>query len=655
MALDGLRPRRERAPESARRAAVHHPVALPRRLQPQLATLVDRVPEGPGWIHEIKYDGYRVMCRVEPGRVRLYSRNGNDLTSRMRAIAHAIEALPAIGKAWLDGEVVALEADGRTSFSALQAALSDKRDRDLVYYLFDLPYANGRDLTQEPLLARKQRLLTLLRSVGSADARLRYSDHLQGDGTAFYEQACRFGLEGVVSKRVDAAYRGVRSRDWVKTKCRQRQEFLVCGYTPPRGTRQALGALVIGVYDAVGHLTYCGRIGTGFNEKTLAELRRRLEPLKMARPPFPDPLPAPARKDVTWVRPETVIEAEFAGWTRDNIARHASFQGVREDKNPRDVVHEVPQALPPLDSIAAQISSVHTAAPRFTNAHKVLYPEQGLTKADLASYYSTVADWILPYVAKRPLTLVRCADGRHKHCFYQKHAADAPAELLRVPIQENNGSKTVEYLALNTIEGILALVQMGVLEIHVWGSRIDRVDQPDQMVFDLDPDAALPWNAVIEAATLTRVRLADLGLTGFVRTTGGKGLHVVVPLVRRHAWSDVKAFSKAVAEDLVRQNPQHYTARLTRAARRGKIFIDYLRNSRGATTIACYSPRARAGAPVAVPLAWSELTPSLAPERFNVLTVPARLHTLARDPWQDFAEARRAISASMKRNLGIRE
>lgn len=629
---------------------------LPRALRPQLATLVDRVPQGGEWLHEIKYDGYRIVCRIERGRARLYSRNGKELTARMRAVARAVEALPALGDAWLDGEVVAVEADGRTSFSALQAALSEKRDRDLVYYLFDLPYAEGRDLTQEPLMARKRRLAGLLDSVKTAGSPLRYSDHIQGDGAAFYAQACRFGLEGVISKRREAAYGSGRGREWVKTKCRMRQEFLVCGYTAPRGTRQDLGALVLGVHDATGRLIYCGRTGTGFSAETLTLLRQRLEPLEIAAPPFPDPLPSAARKGVTWVRPETVIEAEFAGWTRDNVARQASFQGMREDKNPREVVREVPETLPPPEAAtAADVRAERAASKRLTHPDKVLYPEQGLTKADLASYYAHVGEWILPYIEKRILTLVRCPDGRHKQCFFQKHAGDAPPDLRRVPIEENDGKKSATYLALDSLEGLLALVQMGALEIHVWGSRIDRIEFPDQIVFDLDPDPALPWTAVREAAALTRERLADLGLTGFLRTTGGKGLHVVVPLIRRNNWTEVKAFAKALAEDLVHQDPRRYTARLPLAARRGKIFIDYLRNARGATAIANYSTRARAGAPVAVPLAWDELTPDSRPDRFNVATVPERLRLLRRDPWEDFGAARRVLTASMKRTLGLRD
>lgn len=627
---------------------------LPRWLRPQLATLVDRVPEGADWLHEIKYDGYRVVCRLEGGAARLYSRNGNDLTPRMAAVARAIETLSGVGDAWLDGEVVALQADGRTSFAALQSALSEGRDQDMFCYLFDLPYANGEDLTRQPLIARKQRLAAAFESSTASDARVRYSDHLHGDGTAFYAQACRFGLEGVISKWFDATYCGGRGRAWVKTKCRLRQEFVVGGFTAPKGARRGFGALVLGAYDENGVLRYAGRAGTGFDATTLARLRDRLEPIASPDPPFAHALPREIRKGVTWTRPELVIEADFAGWTHDGLVRQASFRGVREDKAPGEVVPEVPEPLTPPGESANAAGAL--ARVSLSRRDKILYPDQGLTKADLASYYARVAERMLPYLAHRPLTLLRCPDGRHKACFFQRHAAaGTPAELLRVPLAEADGGEMRIHLAVDSLDGVLALVQMGVLEIHAWGARVDRPDAPDRLVFDLDPDPALPWAVVREGAALMRARLGDLGLTGFLRTTGGKGLHVVVPLARRHGWVEVKAFARALAEDIARRDAARYTARLARASRAGRIFIDYLRNARGASAIANYSTRARPGAPVAVPVAWEELTPALRPERFNVVTVPERLRSLPRDPWEGFEAARRPVTASMKRALGLRD
>ncbi len=635
--IDDVRANRARA--STARAK---PPAL---LRPQLATLVERAPTGPEWWHEIKYDGYRVLCRVEDKQARLWSRNGKDLTTKMRALAREVERLPGIENAWLDGEVVALQADGRTSFSALQAALSEGRDRDLVYYLFDLPYFNHADLTPEPLRVRKARLATLLRARTSGP--LRFSDHVQGDGPVFHKQACEFGLEGVVSKRADSPYRGTRGSDWVKAKCRLRQEFVVGGYSEPAGTRTGLGALLLGVY-ADGKLRYCGRVGTGFDDKMLRAMRRRLDALTVDAPQFEGPLPLEAKRGrVHWVKPQTVIEVEFAGWTHDDMVRHGSFQGVREDKAAGDVVRE---------RAASITAALRAAAPRrgakLSNADKVLYPEDGLTKKDLARYYEAVADWFLPEVRDRPLTLVRCPNGYAKDCFFQKHAADGtPASVRRVPIAADDGVE--QYLAVDSLDGVWALVQLGALEMHVWGARCDRPDYPDRLVFDLDPDPSVPWPDVVGAALLTRARLEDLGLVSFPRTTGGKGLHVVVPLVRRHDWDTAKAFAKALAEDLVRQHPDRYTARLPLAARRGKIFIDYLRNGRGATAIASYSTRARPHAPVAMPLRWDEITPALQPGAFTLLTVPARLARRKRDPWADLNDVRQSLTQRARRELSL--
>ncbi|BAU48322.1 DNA ligase [Sulfurifustis variabilis] len=622
--------------------------APPRRFAPELATLVERPPSGPEWLHEIKYDGYRVLCRLEDGRARLYSRNGNDLTKRMAAIARAIERLPGLADGWLDGEVVALSADGRTSFPALQSALSDGRDQDLIYYLFDLPWWNGRDLRGEPLTARKQRLATLL-SAHSGGTQLRVSDHVRGKGDVFYQQACAFGLEGVVSKRIDAPYRNGRTTDWLKAKCRLRQEFVVGGYTDPAGGRAGLGALLLGLYESDAGLRYCGRVGTGFDDRTLRELRARFGELETKEPPFASPLPREARKGAHWVRPQTVVDVEFAGWTHEGYVRQASYQGVREDKRPRDVVRELPQALAPSGPPPANGRRV-----RITNADKVLYPEQGVTKEELALYYEAVGEWMLPHVVRRPLTLLRCPEGPHKQCFWQKHATRGmPEELRRVPIAEHGGKDVETYLAVDSLQGVLALVQMGVLEIHVWGSRIDRPDQPDRLIFDIDPDPSLGWDAVLEAVALVYARVLDLGLAGFVRTTGGKGLHVVVPIARRHDWDEAKAFSKALADDIVRRNPGRYTSRLALSARKQKVFIDYLRNARGATAVTNYSTRAKPHAPVAVPLAWEELDSELRSDRYNVRNVYERLRALKRDPWEDFDAARRAITARMKREMGM--
>ncbi len=650
-----IRNNRTKARKGNARSQTHGSTALPEALRPQLATPVERIPTEPGWLHEIKYDGYRVLCRLARGRATLFSRAGQNLTPRMEAIAHAVERLSGFGDAWLDGEVVVVDAEGRTSFNALQLALSQKHNHDLVYYLFDLPFVNGRNLTDTPLIERKRQLARLLGSPRKT-ARVRYSDHAPKNGEVFYEYACKFGLEGVVSKRADSPYRSARTRDWVKVKCRLQQEFVVGGFSNPGGTRKEFGALLLGVFDKKGVLRYCGRTGTGFDARLLKSLRARLGRLAQRESPFAGDLPREARKDVHWVRPETVVNIAFTRWTHDGRVRQAVFQGLREDKPAKDVVREIPE--PQVPNIESEARARHTALAvpipaRLTHADKVLYPEQGLTKGDLAAYYTVVADRMLPSLARRPLTLLRCPEGRHKTCFFQKHLADdAPASLLRVPIADEAG-KHRTYLAVNSLDGVLALVQMGVLEIHQWGSMIDRPELPDQLVFDLDPDPSVPWTAVIDAAHLVHARLHELGLTGFLRTTGGKGLHVVTPIARRLNWREAKSFAKAFTEAIVRQDPKHYTARLPRAARRGKIFIDYLRNGHGATAIANYSTRARTGATIAVPLTWAELTSALEPARYTVITVPDRVKSLKHDPWAGFDTARHAVTRAMMRAVGL--
>jgi bifunctional non-homologous end joining protein LigD len=634
-----------------RRRGKEKKMHAPASLKPELATLVDRAPEGDQWLHEIKHDGYRVLARVANGRATLTTRNGLDLTTRMTAVARAIEKIPGLKDAWLDGEVVVPNADGHSDFGALQLALSEGRDSDMVYYVFDLPFAGGKDLRERPLRERKETLRALLKT--RAQAALRFGDHVQASGPAFHQQACDMGLEGIVSKRADSPYRAGRGEDWLKTKCRLRQEFVIVGYTDPGGSRKGFGALLLAVNDH-GKLRYAGRTGTGFSDKILKSLSARLKKMARNEPPFKSPIPREARRGAHWVEPTLVAEIEFASWTRDGLARQAAFQGLREDKPAREVVHE--QARP-LEKTKAKTKPDNERAkggqaPRLTNPDKVLYPDMGLTKTDLAAYYTAVEDWLLPHLVRRPLTLVRCPEGRQKACFYQKHAMQGTVpELSRVPIKEKNERRV--YLALDSLKGVLALVQMGVLEVHTWGSRIDNVEYPDQLVFDLDPDPTVPWPRVVDAAALTYARLADLGLYSFLRTTGGKGLHVVVPIERRLRWDEAKAFAKAFAEDIVRQHPDRYTARLPIAARKGKIFVDYLRNGRGATAITNYSTRARPGATVATPLAWNELSPELRPQEFNVLTVPQRLNSLDQDPWMDFNDARRPITIAMKRALGM--
>ncbi|HEX2252666.1 MAG TPA: DNA ligase D [Thermoanaerobaculia bacterium] len=677
---------------------------LPRELAPQLATLTDRVPAGEDWLHEIKHDGYRALCRIE-GRdgepdVALLTRRGNDWTERFAPVAAAAALLP-VGSALLDGEVVALAPDGTSSFSRLQQTLgrSGGAGGDLVYFVFDLLHLDGHDLTRAPLTERKRLLAELLELAPGTVLRL--SEHVAGRGEAFLEHACRFALEGVVSKRAAAPYTSGRGRDWLKTKCSERQEFVIGGYTDPSGARTGVGSLLLGAYPpgAAGEpgakLVYLGRVGTGFDAAMLAELAERFAALATDDSPFEDPRHAARAgrggRPVHWVRPELVCEVSFSEWTHDGVLRHSSFQGLREDKDPDEVVREVPQAGragaaagdgnaggadPAPDSaegrkeraMAKTVSrattgkaagkggkgrkAIEVAGVRITNPDRVLYPEQGVTKADLAAYYERVSEHMLPHLAGRPLTLVRCPSGRTGQCFFQKHLDESfPQAVKRREVAEREGSSV--YGLADDLPALLALVQMGVLELHVWGARVDRIERPDTLVFDLDPEEGLPWARVVEATLALRERLEGLGLASFVKTTGGKGLHVVVPIQRRTEWDDAKAFARAVAEDLVRKDPERYTANMAKAKRHGRVFLDYLRNGRGATYVTAYSTRARAGAPVSVPIGWDEVA-TTAPNQYTVENLPARLAKRRRDPWEGYFDVRQSITKPMRRELGLR-
>jgi len=625
--------------------------ALPDFVQPQLATLVENAPEGGEWVHEIKYDGYRMLCRVEKGACTMYSRNGKDWTADFPAIAAAAARLP-VQTAWIDGEVIASDAQGRSSFQALQNAMSEGA-ASLVYYAFDLMYVDGYDLRGVPLVQRKAFLGKLL----GAHAPLRFSDHISGNGAAFLAEACKLGLEGIVSKRASSTYQGKRSGAWIKVKCAQRQELVIGGYTDPQGSRSGFGALLLGVYDATGELRYAGKVGTGFNAATLATLHKRMRKLATDRSPFVDPPAGAEGRRAHWIRPELVAEVAFTEWTRDNTLRHPSFQGLREDKKAREVVRET--AVEPsasADEPSAERGRVDAndagavAGIRISNPDKLLYREAGITKREVAEYYAAVGDLIVPHLSHRPLTLKRCPEGWDRECFYQKHAAPGvPAVIDRVQVREGSGRAT--YLMANSTAAVVALLQLGVLELHPWGSREENLDSPDRIVFDLDPDEDLEWERVKEAATVTRRMLETLGLQVFVKTTGGKGLHLVVPIAPKWPWDDITGFTKAAAELLVRTFPDRFTSKMTKATRTGRVFVDYLRNAQGATAIATYSVRAKANAPVSMPIAWSELKRDLRFAHFNVRNVPALLKR-RKDPWSGFFAVRQEITPEMMQRVG---
>jgi bifunctional non-homologous end joining protein LigD len=636
------------APAAAKTApapAMGKKAAMPADIVPCLATLVEEVPKGEGWLHEIKWDGYRLIAFVKGGKAQLKTRNGHDWTHRFPTIAKALAGLP-VETAIVDGEAVIEDEKGMSSFSALQDALSEGRAADkAIFYAFDLLYRDGVDLRGVPLVARKEALAELVSPGG--EGALRFSEHIEANGAAMVRNACRLGLEGVISKARDRPYRSGRNGDWLKIKCTQRQEFVACGFTPSSALPRAVGSLVLGYYEN-GRLMHAGRTGTGFTGTTAREVWKRLQPLRIAKPPFADALNALQKRDAVWVRPELVAEVEFRAWTADLHVRHAAFKGLREDKEPGEIVREgvsAPSPEPrtaPKSTRTAASGGVTVAGVPLTHPDRILWEDQGITKQGLAEFYEEIADWILPHVVDRPLALVRCPSGAQKGCFFQKHSWAGLSDFIQRDMVRDEGGEE-EVLLVRDISGIVALVQAGVLEIHPWGALIGDVERPDRITMDLDPGDGVEWPGVIAAAREVRERLSAFGLDSFVKTTGGKGLHVIAPLAPKAGWDEVKAFTRALAESMEADNPGRYISKATKKARGGLIYIDYLRNGRGATAIAAYSTRARPGAPVSVPLAWDELSPAIKPNHFTVANLPARLERLRDDPWAALPATRQTL------------
>jgi bifunctional non-homologous end joining protein LigD len=686
---EGLETSEKPRPPDAKSLKGSRVAKLPKELSPQLATLVDGAPDGDEWLHEIKFDGYRILARVESGVVQLLSRNGLDWTSRFPRIAELLENL-ASDTALLDGEVVSFESDGSTSFRGVQEALSEDRTERLVYQAFDLVHLGGRDLSRVPLLERKRALAGVLAASGfGGSGAVRYTDHLIGKGPGFFERACALGLEGIISKRLDGQYRPGRGKGWLKAKCTRHQELLIGGFSEPGGSRSGFGALLLGAYDQQGDLIYTGKVGTGFTDRQLQKIHAQLREVETAKSPFS---PVPPGRGVHWVRPVLVAEVEFTEWTRDGVLRHPTFRGLRDDREPEEIRLPSPREMQvegvggtgvPGGKARAESGSGSVAgsradtsratggtkAPRtgrkrsrakeeielagvwLSSPEKVLYPEQGVTKLALANYYEDIAEWIMPYLENRPLALVRCPHGLSDDCFFQKHPTESLFKgMERIEIEESDGS--APYLYVRSLADIITLVQAGVLELHVWGSRVDDVEKPDILVFDLDPAPGVPWQELVRVARELRQRLQELGLESFVRTTGGKGLHLVVPLRRGVGWEEAKEFAQGVAVAHAQDDRSRLTTNMSKAKRKGRIFLDYLRNGRGATAIASYSSRAREGAPVAVPVRWDEVNGALRPDRYGVDNLRRRLAALRSDPWEGFDAARRPITKKMLAAVG---
>jgi bifunctional non-homologous end joining protein LigD len=644
---------------------------LPDKQPPQLASVADAPPEDPNWLTEIKFDGYRILASLDHGKVRLLTRNGNDWTDRLPAVAKAVGQL-YVDSAMLDGELVALDKDGISSFPMLQAALSNGHDHTLVYYLFDLLHLDGWDLRNCALRDRKDRL----RGLDTWHGMLRYSDHHQGDAARMRQAACKMKLEGIICKKADAPYRPGRGHDWLKVKCAGREELLVIGWTEPAGSRTGLGALHLGYYDRNKNLHYAGGVGTGFSDETLAMLRDRLDGLATTPPRNLHLAGEDLERTIHWVRPELIAEISYTAWSGAGRVRHAVFLGLREDKAPRDVVRDpadpeaerrivTPKdylgsarkkgpviAVPPKRSAtqAAKTSSIVTAkAPKarnetiegvtLTHPDRELWP--GITKRDLVTYWQTVADHALPGLARRPLAIVRCPEGIAGEHFFQKHGHGTMPPGIR-----DGTADKAPYLAIDGLQGLVAMAQMSAIELHAWGAIEADPLHPDQLVFDLDPGEGVKTPEIVAAALDLRDRLETIGLASFCRTSGGKGLHVVVPLVAEQPWDPVRVFCHNFAETISQTNPEKYLAHVKIADRRGKILIDWLRNGLGSTAVASFCPRARPGAGVATPLAWNEVTPKLDLQAYTMKTVPDRLAKLKTDPWADFEASRRPLPSA---------
>ena len=640
--------------------------ALPGFVQPQLAGQGSKPPVGNDWIHELKLDGYRIQIHVASGRkgtraATLFTRTGLDWTHRMRGLAEAAAKLK-VESCILDGEFVALDHEGRSNFSDLQAAFQEGKQAGLVYFAFDLLHLNGHNVRKLPLLERKAILSDLFSQVDAGSA-LRLSEHIEGRGSEVFAKACELGAEGIVSKLASAPYTSGRGSTWLKMKCGLQQEFVIGGFTLPKIGGRGIGALLLGYYEG-GKLRYAGRVGTGFSDQTHRAQRDRLDPLVKKASPF-EKVPSDAPRTVSWVKPELVAQVRFSAWTRDNLIRQASFRGLREDKIPQEVTREMPAAkedcrdCPP--SSSDQASQVHPkTAPqslngvRITHPGKVLDTQSGVTKQQVAEYYFAVAGHLLSHIADRPLSIVRCPDGVGKPCFFQKHVSSGlPAGVGNVSIPSRKSGSPEQYLTVNSVEGLLGLAQLGVLEIHPWGSKNDSLDKPDRIIFDLDPEEAVPWKTLAAAAEELRGRLKQLNLTSFVKSTGGKGLHVVAPIRPKYEWPAIKQFSHAVVLQMEKANPGVYLTRMAKASRSNRIYLDYLRNDRESTAIAPFSTRARPGLPVAVTLDWKELQSASRP-RFYVSNFSSWQNRLRHDPWQPMSASRQSLEVKALRALGVK-
>ncbi|TBN37966.1 DNA ligase D [Pseudomonas sp. BGI-2] len=646
-----------------------HKAKLPAQLKPELATLVEKAPQG-DWSYEIKFDGYRIMARIDHDEVKLFTRNGHDWTHKLPKQAEALASL-GLESAWLDGEMVVADEQGVPDFQALQNAFESNRSGDIVYYLFDMPYLNGVDLREVPVEERRVALATVLKP--NKDPLLRFSDAFGEEPEALLNSACQMQMEGLIGKRLGSPYVSRRSSDWIKLKCKHRQEFVVVGYTDPKGSRNAFGALLLGLHDRdSGELRYTGKVGTGFNETTLKHIYEQLKPLLAKKPAVVNPPAGFEAKGVHWLKPVLLAEVAFAEMTKDGSVRHAVFHGLRDDKPAEDITEERPKAVKAQTTKKAAAAKPTAsakkkpakAAPapsqiglgagkvRITHPDRVIDASSGTTKVQLAEYYASVAEWILPELKDRPVALVRAPDGIAGELFFQKNAERLAIPGITTLDKELTGQPV---MIINNAEALIGAVQMSTVELHTWNATSDNLDKPDRFVLDLDPDPALPWKSMVEATQLTLSVLDELGLKAFLKTSGGKGIHLVVPLTRKLGWDEVKDFSHAIVSHMAKLLPERFSAVSGPKNRVGRIFIDYLRNGLGATTICAYAARTREGMPVSVPVFRDEVAELKGGNQWNIHNVQERLAEVGDEPWADLKKTRQAITADMRRRVGMKK
>ncbi|HVL57122.1 MAG TPA: DNA ligase D [Burkholderiaceae bacterium] len=643
--------RAQPAPELPRGAVASE---LPESLAPQLATLVDRVPSDGDWSYEIKFDGYRVLARIDGRQPRLFTRNGHDWTDKLAGLARELSQL-GLRSGWVDGEIVVPGENGAPDFQALQNAFDENRPAEIQYYLFDLPFCNGHDLRRVPLAERRALLRQIVAAVDSE--RIRFSDDFDVAPQTLLQTACAMRMEGVIGKRRDSTYQpGRRSPAWVKLKCTHRQEFVIGGYTDPQGSRTGLGSLLLGVHDAQGRLRYAGNVGTGFDRALLKSLTDRLEKLRTDSPPF-DGLPRNVRGN--WVEPKLLAEVSFAEWTKDGRVRHAVFHGLRSDKPPAAITREQPAPAAAVEPSASGKATAAAARSRkskaagivvggvaISNADRVIDPSTRATKLDVARFYEAVAPLMLRHLRDRPVALKRAPQGIEQAMFFQKHANTLKIPNIR---QEDLDPGHDPVMIIDSADALIGAAQSGAIEFHTWNATARAIEQPDRMTFDLDPGEGVSWEQIREAAALTRAMLEELGLKSFLKTSGGKGLHVIVPLAPRADWDAVKDFSHAIVRHLAKTLPARFVAKSGPSNRKGRIFVDYLRNGRGATTCEAYSVRARPGLGVSVPVSWDELDSLQSGAHWTLANALQRLTNLAEDPWRDYWRCKQTLKTAMKR------